>query len=132
MTPPWQAPAPSPHRLPAPPAGWPVLLCRVVSDGDTIDVLDNAKTTRRIRLAGIDAPERAQPFSRRARRHLSEGCFGEDVTVRVLGKDKHGRIIGHVSVNGDDACLSLLQTGLAWHYLIDDQSPEYAASEAAA
>ena len=36
MTPPWQAPAPSPHRLPAPPAGWPVLLCRVVSlpDGD--------------------------------------------------------------------------------------------------
>ena len=101
------------------------LLGRVVSDGDTIDVPDDAKTTNRIRLAGIDAPEPAQPFSRQ---HLSECCCGKDVTVRVLGKDKHGRIIGHVSVNGDAACLSLLQAGLAWHYLIYDQSPEYAAA----
>jgi len=63
------------------------LLGRVVSDGDTIDVPDDAKTTNRIRLAGIDAPEPAQPFSRQ---HLSECCTGRDVTVRVLGEDRYG------------------------------------------
>jgi endonuclease YncB( thermonuclease family) len=111
-----------------------VLVGRVVSvtDGDTIDLLDENKTTHRIRLHGIDAPERAQPFSRRSRQHLADAVFGREVDVEVLGKDKYGRTIGRVLVEGDDVCLSLIRAGLAWHYVRYDQSPEYAAAEAAA
>jgi endonuclease YncB( thermonuclease family) len=110
------------------------LIGRVVSitDGDTIDVLDASKTTHRIRLHGIDTPERAQPFSKRARQHLSDAVFGRDVEVKVFGEDKYGRTIGQVLVDGDDVCLSLLEAGLAWHYVKYDQSKAYAAAEAAA
>ena len=48
-----------------------------VMDGDTIEVLDATKTPRRIRLEGIDAPEKAQPFGARSKQHLSDQVFGE-------------------------------------------------------
>jgi endonuclease YncB( thermonuclease family) len=111
-----------------------VLAGRVVSvtDGDTLDVLDADKATHRIRLHGIDAPERAQPFSRRSRQHLADAVFGRDVEVSILGRDKYGRVIGVVSVEGRDVSLSLLEAGLAWHYVKYDQSEAYAEAESAA
>src|SRR5439155_20848045 len=52
-----------------------------VLDGDTIDVLHNG-LPERIRLNGIDCPEKAQPYGRRAKEATSDVAFGRDVTVK--------------------------------------------------
>lgn len=87
-----------------------------ISDGDTITVLNSAKTQHKIRLAGIDAPEKAQAFGVRSKQHLSDLVFGKSVSVDWNKTDKYGRTIGKVVVNGQDANLSQVQAGLAWHY----------------
>lgn len=46
-----------------------------VSDGDTITVLDAEQVTHKIRLSGIDAPEKVQPFGERAKRQLSDWVY---------------------------------------------------------
>lgn len=87
-----------------------------ISDGDTIDVLDSSKTTHRIRLAGIDAPEKAQPFGQRSKEHLSDSVFGKQVEVQGGKIDKYGRTVGKILVNGFDANLEQIRAGFAWHY----------------
>ena len=87
-----------------------------ISDGDTIDVLDSSKTTHRIRLAGIDAPEKAQPFGQRSKEHLSDSVFGKQVEVQGGKIDKYGRTVGKILVNGFDANLEQICAGFAWHY----------------
>ena len=78
-----------------------------ISDGDTVDVLDSSKTTHRIRLAGIDAPEKAQPFGQRSKEHLSDSVFGKQVEVHGGKIDKYGRTVGKILVNGFDANLDV-------------------------
>lgn len=87
-----------------------------ISDGDTITLLDGSKTQHKIRLAGIDAPEKSQAFGERSKQHLSDLVFGKTVTVDWNKTDKYGRTIGKVIVDGQDANLSQVQAGLAWHY----------------
>jgi endonuclease YncB( thermonuclease family) len=87
-----------------------------ISDGDTIDVLDSSKSTHRIRLAGIDAPEKAQPFGQRSKEHLSDSVFGKQVEVQGGMIDKYGRNVGKILVNGFDANLEQVRAGFAWHY----------------
>ena len=43
-----------------------------VIDGDTITVLDSNKVQHRVRIAGIDAPEKNQPFGNASRKRLGE------------------------------------------------------------
>lgn len=87
-----------------------------VLDGDTIDVLDASKTTHRIRLTGIDAPEKAQAFGQRSKEHLSDLVFGKQVEVQGGKSDKYGRTVGKVTVQGADANLEQVRAGFAWHY----------------
>ena len=99
-----------------------------VSDGDTITVLDGAHQPRKVRLAGIDAPEMRQPYGTRAKQHLAALVFGKPVVVVWHKHDRYGRIVGHVllPVPGDcgrldcarleDAGLAQIESGLAWHY----------------
>ena len=87
-----------------------------VMDGDTIEVLSQGNSTRRIRLEGIDAPEKAQPFGARSKQHLSETVFGKLVEVQSNKIDKYGRTVGKVLVAGKDANLEQVRAGLAWHY----------------
>ena len=54
-----------------------------VADGDTITVLDADRQQHKIRLGGIDAPEKAQPFGQRSKENLSRMVFGKDVRVEV-------------------------------------------------
>jgi endonuclease YncB( thermonuclease family) len=103
-----------------------------VIDGDTIDVLDESKSTHRIRFHGIDAPERAQPFSRKSKDTLSELVFGKAVTVDHTKDDRYGRKIGRVFVDGQDVAIPMLEAGMAWQYVRYDQSKAYAAAEQAA
>ncbi len=87
-----------------------------VSDGDTITVLDAAKVEHKIRLSGIDAPEKAQPYGDRSKQHLSNQVFGKSVDIEWNKTDRYGRTIGKVMVGGQDANLSQIRAGLAWHY----------------
>src|SRR5205809_3843723 len=68
-----------------------------VSDGDTISVMHNGKAER-IRLSGIDCPEKGQAFGQRAKQFTSALVFGKEVTVAVQDSDKYGRTIGEVKL----------------------------------
>ena len=70
-----------------------------IADGDTITVLVD-RTQFKVRLSGIDAPERPQDFSQRSRQALADLVFGKEVKVVTHGKDRYGRVIGDVFVGG--------------------------------
>jgi endonuclease YncB( thermonuclease family) len=65
-----------------------------VADGDTITILDNNKVQYRIRLAGIDAPERKQPYGNKSRQNLSDHVAGRYVVVEYNKRDRYDRILG--------------------------------------
>ncbi len=102
------------------PAAWAqVLIGRVVgvTDGDSITVLDDQRKQHKIRLAGIDAPEKTQPFGQRSKAHLSSLVFGRQVLVMTQKKkDRYKRPLGKVIVDGQDVNLAMVVQGLAWHY----------------
>lgn len=100
------------------PLGAEVLDGRVVAvtDGDTIKVVTADLAEERVRLAGIDAPERAQPFGNVSKQHLSDLVYGKTVSVEWHKRDRWGRIVGVVLVEGVDAGLEQINNGLAWHY----------------
>ena len=87
-----------------------------VADGDTITVLDATNTQHKIRLSGIDAPEKKQPFGNHSKESLSELVFAKTVTVETDKLDKYKRNVGKVQVNGVDANLEQVKRGMAWHY----------------
>jgi endonuclease YncB( thermonuclease family) len=109
-----------------------------VADGDTITVLDARKVQHKIRLAGIDAPEKAQPFGNRSKESLSELAFDKDASVETEKLDRYGRSVGKVLVNGRDVNLVQVERGMAWFYrqYQREQSPGdrklYDAAEASA
>lgn len=87
-----------------------------VLDGDTLDLLTDNKTLIRVRLSGIDAPERMQAFGSVAKKTLSDMAFGRDAVIQGNKKDRYGRLIGKTIVAGTDVNLRMVQLGLAWHY----------------
>lgn len=87
-----------------------------VHDGDNLTLLVE-RTQHRIRLNGIDAPERGQPWNQRARQALADLCFGRQVEVVVRGTDRYGRELGDVYVGGLFVNAEMVRIGLAWHYI---------------
>jgi len=96
-----------------------------VSDGDTITVLDRSRARHKIRLSGIDAPERRQAYGERAKQRLAALVLHREVIVTWQKHDRYGRIVGRVLAPGCanppcaemlDAGLALISAGLAWHY----------------
>lgn len=100
------------------PATAQVLLGRVVgvSDGDTLTVLDSTKMPHRVRLSGIDAPEKRQPFGERSKENLSRLAFGKDARAECHKQDRYGRQVCRVSVAGQDVAVAQLESGLAWWF----------------
>jgi endonuclease YncB( thermonuclease family) len=87
-----------------------------VADGDTVTVLDADKVQHKIRLSGIDAPEKKQPFGNRSKESLSDLVFDKAVTVETDKRDRYQREVGKVLVDGVDANLEQVKRGMAWHY----------------
>jgi endonuclease YncB( thermonuclease family) len=88
-----------------------------VADGDTINVLRDDRAVR-VRLHGIDCPERSQAFGRQARQYTSKLVFGRTVTVHVRGTDRYGRFVADVlPPAGGSLNRELVRAGLAWHYV---------------
>ena len=86
-----------------------------IVDGDTV-VLDVQGTKHRVRLAGIDAPERNQPWGEAATRELRRQVAGQQVLVEWSKRDRWKRLIGIIRLDGEDVNLHLVDRGLAWHY----------------
>jgi micrococcal nuclease len=86
-----------------------------VKDGDTIEVLHSLKAER-IRLADIDCPEMGQPFGNRAKQLTGSLVFGKEVLIKATGKDRYGRTIGEIFVDGMSVGEELVKNGAAWWY----------------
>jgi len=106
-----------------------------VTDGDTIKVLDSNSVQYKVRLTGIDAPEKAQPFGNASRNHLASMVAGKNVRIESSKTDRYGRVLGKVWVQPRD-CSSCGKTldanhaqilsGMAWwyRYYAKEQPPE--------
>jgi endonuclease YncB( thermonuclease family) len=87
-----------------------------VLDGDTIEVLHN-QHPERIRLSGIDCPEKGQAYGKRAKQAASELAYGKEVTLQTFGKDKYGRTIADVLLpGGTNVNHTLVKDGWCWWY----------------
>ncbi|MEY4110128.1 MAG: hypothetical protein RLZZ46_482 [Bacteroidota bacterium] len=86
------------------------------SDGDTITVRTSDGINYKIRLNGIDCPEKSQDFGKRAKDFTWNFCYGKTITANLLSKDKYDRNIGDVFADGQSLNRALLSAGLAWHY----------------
>jgi len=87
-----------------------------VTDGDTITVL-HIGTATKVRLAGIDCPEKAQPYGHKAKEATSALVFGKEVIVQAHGQDKYGRAIGDVLLpHGKNINHTLVREGWCWWY----------------
>jgi len=102
-----------------------------VHDGDTVTVLAGG-VERRVRLVGIDAPERGQPHGNAARRGLAARVGGRVVQVIERGTDSYGRTLGRVLVAGKDANAAQIRDGYAWVYRRFENDPALIAQEAEA
>ncbi|MDP3211742.1 thermonuclease family protein [Methylotenera sp.] len=87
-----------------------------VSDGDTLTILDPSNTQFKIRLAAIDAPEKAQPFGQRGKQKLSDLCYGKIANVKVVSIDRYERTVGEVDCADVNANVAMVHSGLAWVY----------------
>src|SRR5437867_1132760 len=87
-----------------------------ISDGDTISVLREGKAVK-VRLYGIDAPEKAQAFGTKAQQFTGERAFQHTVTVVIHATDRYGRLVGDVLFpDGRTLNHELVRAGLAWWY----------------
>ncbi len=106
------APTASAQTLP------PTFQARVISitDGDTLTVLHN-RSMIRIRLYGIDCPERGQPFHSRAAQRTAALAYGQTVTIRAESRDRYGRLVAWIVLPGGRSLNeTLVAEGLAWHF----------------
>jgi len=87
-----------------------------VTDGDTIVVLGPGNAQHKVRLQGIDAPERGQAYGTKSKEHLSDSVAGKFVVVEYSKRDRYERILGKVLLGGEDMNLEQIEAGLAWHY----------------
>lgn len=93
-----------------------------VTDGDTIKVLSNKKELK-VRLFGIDAPEKKQAYGTQAKTFMSRLVFGKSANLRITDTDRYGRSIAWVYVGGRNINVESIRAGYAWWYR--DYSKKY-------
>jgi len=109
-----------------------------VVDGDTLHVVDGAQQLHKIRIAGIDTPERGQPHVRTSRAHLARLVDGRPVSALCHKRDQYRREICVVLAGGADVGLEQVRAGMAWWFerFADEQSVDdrrrYERAQAAA
>ncbi len=110
----------------------PVLADRVVKviDGDTIDVLTDSNEVLRLRLNGIDTPERGAPYYRRATQALADMVAGREVRYVAVEQDRYGRWIADIHVGEAWVNRFLVEQGMAWVYRQYTDDVDLIAAEA--
>jgi len=111
----------------APAHGWSGRVCRV-ADGDTISVLHEGRAVK-IRLYGIDCPEKHQAFGQKAKTFTSQMAFGKVVEVQPVTRDRYGRTVAWVHVGGRCLNEEILRAGYAWHFKRFSGDPHLAELE---
>ncbi len=87
-----------------------------VADGDTVTLVDGQQREYKLRLAYIDAPEKAMPHGEAAKRHLSELVQRQTVQAHIDDVDSYGRGVARIVKDGQDVNYAQLAKGYAWHY----------------
>jgi len=118
-----------------------------ILDGDTVELktlpadVMVTEAPIRVRLNGIDAPEKKQPWGQRSKQYLADMVGGKWVTVAIDGHDRYNRSLGDIFVK---QCLpkcetvsvnaAMVKAGMAWAYRYHDVAvnPHMAALEATA
>ena len=107
---------------------------QTVDSGDTVTIHTSSQLARKVRLAGIDAPEKDQPFFRECLRALSNKVLGQDVRIHVTGEPdrKHYEVVGNLYlgkrwINGE-----MVLDGVAWHDSRDQTDKRLVAAQAVA
>ncbi|MFN4350956.1 MAG: thermonuclease family protein [Hylemonella sp.] len=92
-----------------------------VADGDTVTGPNANKMQHKVRLAGIDAPEKSQAYGESSQESLAELVANRTVIVDTDKQDRYGRRVGKVLVNGKDVNVEQIRGGLAWFYRLHEQ-----------
>jgi endonuclease YncB( thermonuclease family) len=100
-----------------------------IADGDTFTMLVEGNKQVKIRLHGIDCPEKSQDFGQVAKKYLSDLVYNKTVRVREMDTDRYGRTIGMVMIDSVNVNEALLKAGLAWHYTRYDKNPKWSVVE---
>lgn len=100
-----------------------------VKDGDTFDYLDCNGAIHTVRIAGIDTPEKGQPFANKAKEKLSSLLHSGKITLLRTGSGNHKRLAMEVYVDGIDVNLEMVKCGLAWREPRFDRSGKYIQAE---
>ena len=87
-----------------------------VTDGDTIKVYNAAQGQVKIRLYGIDTPEKGQPYGHAAGEYLASLIAGATVDIETVTKDRYGRTVGIVTDDGSNINQEMIWSGYAWVY----------------
>lgn len=87
-----------------------------VTDGDTIKILTSKQQQIKVRLYGIDAPEKKQPYGAAAKQYLADLVAGKTVQIEELGKDRYKRVLGIVYLDSKDVNENLVLNGYAWAF----------------
>ncbi|MBX3604289.1 MAG: thermonuclease family protein [Piscinibacter sp.] len=100
-----------------------------VSDGDTVWVRVENRAMLKLRLAGLDAPERCQRWGPAARAALTSRVLHRPVKIATQARDMHGRTIGTLAVDGEDVGAWLVEQGHAWNQRYRGRRGPYADQE---
>lgn len=103
-----------------------------VDDGDTFTFLSKRKVSYRIRLDGIDAPEKGMPYARKAKEYLAALLLNQVIELRVISIDRYERYICKVYCNQKEVNLQMVQAGYAWHYTTYNKDTLLSQAEAKA
>ena len=100
-----------------------------IVDGDTFDLLTDDTVKIRVRLNGIDCPERKQDYYQVCKDALSQYIFGKNVTLITHGKDRWKRIIADIYVRNEWINFKMVKNGYAWHFKKYSKDKKLAGAE---
>jgi len=87
-----------------------------ISDGDTITVLNDKEQTK-VRLYGIDTPEKKQDYGQKSKQFLASLIAGQMVELEPKGKDRYKRMLGIIRYKDQDINAQMVLNGYAWAYV---------------
>ena len=101
-----------------------------VMDGDTYELLLENKTTVRVRMEGIDAPETGMPYCKKATEYLKGLTKGQTIKISLSNKDQYGRVVSYSYLDdGRELSREMIKAGYAWHYKQYNKDAELANLE---
>ena len=100
-----------------------------IVDGDTFDFLGKNNRLSRVRLYGIDSPERRQDYYQAAKNALAGFILHQHVTLQTTGRDRNGRLIAIAYCRGENINLAMIRGGYAWHFKKYSRDAGWAAAE---